>query len=180
MKIAVLGVGNILFKDEGFGVFIVKFLEKNYKFYPEISLIDGGTGGFKLIEYFQDYDYIFLIDVISLNDKPGSIYKIPGDKLAGISSYHQTAHEVEVLQMIDLAALGEKSAKVEVIGIIPEDITTTQIGLTKTLEDSFPMVVSLLLKELENIGIKYEKIDNRDLKDVVIEFIGSYNNIRSY
>jgi hydrogenase maturation protease len=172
MKVAVMGVGNILFKDEGFGVFVVKFLEKNYRFYPNIYLVDGGTGGFKLIEYFQDFDYVLLVDVISAEGKAGTIYKVDGDKLAGLSSYHQTAHEVEVLQMIDLASIRGKVAKVKVIGVVPEDITTTQIGLTPSLESSFPFVIDILLKELQNLGIKYEKKDNKSLKDVIIEFIG--------
>ena len=180
MKIAVLGVGNILFKDEGFGVFAVKYLQQNYRFNPEISLIDGGTGGFKLIEYFQDYDYVILLDVISVNDRAGSIYRIEGENLAGLSSYHQTAHEVEVLQMIDLAALGGKSAKVIVLGVVPEDITKTEIGLTLTLENVFYSFINLVLKELENLGVNYEKINDKSIQDVVIDFIGSYNNVRSF
>ncbi|ACN98947.1 HyaD/HybD family hydrogenase maturation endopeptidase [Sulfurihydrogenibium azorense] len=180
MKIAVLGVGNILFKDEGFGVFAVKYLQQNYKFDPEIQLIDGGTGGFKLIEYFQDYDYVILLDVISVNDKAGSIYRIEGENLASLSSYHQTAHEVEVLQMIDLAALGGKSAKVVVLGIVPEDITKTEIGLTSSLEKVFESFINLVLKEIDSLGVKYEKINSKSLQDVVIDFIGSYNDVRSF
>lgn len=180
MKIAVLGVGNILFKDEGFGVFAVKYLQQNYKFDPEIQLIDGGTGGFKLIEYFQDYDYVILLDVISVNDKAGSIYRIEGENLASLSSYHQTAHEVEVLQMIDLAALGGKSAKIVVLGIVPEDITKTEIGLTSSLEKVFESFINLVLKEIDSLGVKYEKINSKSLQDVVIDFIGSYNDVRSF
>ncbi|MCX7760398.1 MAG: HyaD/HybD family hydrogenase maturation endopeptidase [Hydrogenothermaceae bacterium] len=180
MKIVVLGVGNVLFKDEGFGVFVVKYLEKNYRFKPVINLVDGGTGGFKLIEYFQDYDYVILVDTISVKDKAGTVYRVEGEKLAGISSYHQTAHEVEILQIIDLAALSGKSAKTIVIGIVPEDINSSQIGLTEQLEKSFPFAVNQVINELTNLGVNCEKINEIPLKEVVLDFIGSYNDTRRY
>lgn len=178
MKVCILGVGNILFKDEGFGVFVAKYIENNFKFDKEIEVVDGGTGGFKLIEYFQDYDYVILVDVLSINDKPGSIYKIEGDKLADISSYHQTAHEVEVLQMIDLAKISGRSANVIVIGVVPEDITKTEIGLTSTLEEVFPYVVNHVLNQLKSLGFNPIKIKDKSIKDIVLREFGQYNQYR--
>lgn len=178
MKVCILGVGNILFKDEGFGVFVAKYIENNFKFDKDIEIVDGGTGGFKLIEYFQDNDYVILVDVLSINDKPGSIYKIEGDKLADISSYHQTAHEVEVLQMIDLAKISGKSADVIVIGVVPEDITKTEIGLTSTLEEVFLHVINHILSHLKSLGINPIKVKDESLKDIIIREFGQYNQYR--
>lgn len=180
MKIVILGVGNILFKDEGFGVFIVKYLERNFRFDESVVLVDGGTGGFKLIEYFKESDVVILVDTISVKDTAGSIYRIDGEKLSGISSYHQTAHEVEILQIMDLASLWGSSAKVIVIAVVPEDIQTSQIGLSKTLEKAFPQVVEQLLKELDALGVGYERVAKVPLKDVIVDFIGSYNDIRRF
>jgi len=175
-KIGVVGIGNVLFKDEGIGVFIVKYLEENYKFEPEIDLIDAGTLGFRLMEYFEDYDHIILVDTISIKDTPGSVYKLSADELIGIGSYHQTAHEVEVVQMLELTALKGKRAEVVIIGIIPENICASEIGLTKTLEDiPFKTAVAQVLKELEKLGINHKKINNLTLKDIVIKHFGSYN-----
>jgi len=175
-KIGVVGVGNILFKDEGIGVFVVKYLEENYSFKPEIDLIDAGTLGFGLMSYLHEYDHIILIDTISVKDKAGSVYRLTPEQLSGLASYHQTAHEVEVLQMIELTPLTGKMADVVVLGVVPEDINKSEIGLTETLEDiPFKTVVSQVLKELEKIGVSYKKEKNLSLKEVVIKNFGSYN-----
>lgn len=175
-KIGVVGVGNILFKDEGIGVFAVKYLQENYIFHPEIDLIDAGTLGFGLMRYLHEYDHIILIDTISVNDQPGSVYRLTPNELSGLASYHQTAHEVEVLQMIELTPLTGKMADTIVIGVVPENISISQIGLTKTLEEKpFKTVIYQILKELEKIGVKHKKINNYTLKDVVMKHFGSYN-----
>ncbi|WP_457641739.1 HyaD/HybD family hydrogenase maturation endopeptidase [Persephonella sp.] len=175
-KIGIVGVGNVLFKDEGIGVYVVKYLEANYKFEPEIDLIDAGTLGFGLMNYLHEYDHIILIDTISVKDKPGSVFRLTPDDLSGIGSYHQTAHEVEVLEMLELTPLTGKMADTVIIGIIPENISVSEIGLTKTLEDiPFKTAVAQVLKELERIGVKYEKVGSKSLPEVVIDFLGSYN-----
>ena len=175
-KIGIVGVGNILFKDEGIGVFVVKYLEENYSFEPDVDLIDAGTLGFGLMRFLHEYDHIILIDTISVNDKPGSVYRLTPEQLSGLASYHQTAHEVEVLQMIEITPLTGKMADTVVIGVVPENICSSEIGLTKTLEDKpFKTVISQIFKELDRIGVVYKKVNNQTLKDVVMKHFGSYN-----
>ncbi|GAB6072924.1 HyaD/HybD family hydrogenase maturation endopeptidase [Venenivibrio stagnispumantis] len=174
-KIGILGIGNILFKDEGVGVFAVKYLEGNYKFNPNIDLIDAGTAGFGLMEYFEDYDNIILIDTISINDEPGSIYRLTPQQLVGIGSYHQTAHEVEVLQMLELSALKGKMADVVIIGVVPEDISKSEIGLTQSLEKNFNFLIETILNEIKKLNIKYKKVNKFSLEEIVLNFVGAYN-----
>ncbi len=175
-KIGVAGVGNVLFKDEGIGVFVVKYLEVNYSFEPKVDLIDAGTLGFGLMNYLHEYDNLIIVDTISLNDAPGSVYRLTPEDLSGIGSYHQTAHEVEVLQMLELTPLTGKMAETVIIGVVPEDISSSEIGLTETLEDEpFKTAVFQVLKELENLGVGYKKIKDKTLPEVVIDFLGSYN-----
>ncbi|SNZ07014.1 hydrogenase maturation protease [Persephonella hydrogeniphila] len=175
-KIGIVGVGNILFKDEGIGVFTVKYLQENYIFEPDIDLIDAGTLGFGLMGYLHDYDHIILIDTISVNDKAGSVYRLTPEQLSGLASYHQTAHEVEVLQMIELTPLTGKMADTVIIGVVPERIDISEIGLTGTLEKTpFLTVISQILKELDRIGIKYKKINDLSVEEVVMKHFGSYN-----
>ncbi len=71
MKNIVIGVGNLLFKDEGVGIYASKYIEENYKFEGNLEIIDGGTLGFKLMSYFQDYDNVIILDTVSIEDKVG-------------------------------------------------------------------------------------------------------------
>ncbi|MEA2099908.1 MAG: hydrogenase maturation protease, partial [Campylobacterota bacterium] len=70
-KNIIIGVGNLLFCDDGIGVIAIKYLEQNYDFNPKIELLDGGTLGFNLAEYFLEYENVFIIDTISTDDEAG-------------------------------------------------------------------------------------------------------------
>ena len=51
----IIGVGNMLFKDEGIGIYASEYIKQNYEFDEDLEIIDGGTLGFKLMAYFQEY-----------------------------------------------------------------------------------------------------------------------------
>jgi len=157
-KNIVIGVGNLLFCDDGIGVLAIKYLQENFKFEPALELLDGGTLGFNLAEYFLEYDNVFIIDTISSSDEAGTIYKIPSDELLGSGSYKNTAHEVEVVQMLEACELYERKAKVTIFGIVPKDIISVKIGLSKTIELKFDELIKLIIHEIEKLGIIVSKM----------------------
>lgn len=147
----------MLFKDEGIGVYAVKYLEKNYKFEPEIEILDGGTLGFKLMSYFQEYENVIILDTVSVEDTVGSIYCLPSDVLLGLGAYRKTAHEVEIIEMLEICSLLESHANVTVIGIVPEDIESVESALTPAVAAGFEGLIAKTLEELEKIGVKTKK-----------------------
>jgi hydrogenase maturation protease len=153
MKVAVVGIGNILFTDEGVGVYAGKFLEENYDFDPAVDIVDGGTLGFKLMSYYQTYDKVVILDTISIEDSPGTVYNVPAHELMALGTYRNTAHEVEVVEMLEICSLLEKIAEVNVIGIVPEDIESVGIGMSRSMHRHFPIFVKAALQELERAGI---------------------------
>ncbi|MFZ5375349.1 MAG: HyaD/HybD family hydrogenase maturation endopeptidase, partial [Campylobacterota bacterium] len=146
-SVVVVGIGNILFKDEGVGVYAGRYLDENYRFEPSIDIIDGGTLGFKLMTYYQSYDKVLILDTVSIDDAPGSVYHLPAEALMGLGSYRQTAHEVEVVEMLEICSLLDKMADVSVVGIIPEDIESVEIDLTPTLHGRFEAMIETTLGE---------------------------------
>lgn len=175
MKNIVVGVGNVLFKDEGVGIYASKFLEANYEFDSDLEIIEGGTLGFKLMAYFQEYDNVIILDTVSIEDKAGEIFRLPSDVLLGLGQYRKTAHEVEIVEMLEICSVLDKHAEVTILGIIPEDIVSVEIGLTKTIEDRFEEFTLQAIKEIESIGIKAVKKDEKTVKQIAQELIGSYN-----
>ncbi len=177
MKNIVIGVGNLLFKDEGVGILAAKYLEENYEFEGDIEIIDGGTLGFKLMTYFQEYDNVIILDTVSIEDKAGEIFRLPSDVLLGLGQYRKTAHEVEIVEMLEICSVLDKHAEVTIIGIIPEDIVSVQIGLTKTIEDKFIGLINQAIIDVENLGIKVsKKAEQKSIAQICKGLLGSYND----
>ena len=176
-KNIVIGVGNMLFKDEGIGIYASEYIRQNYEFDDkELEIIDGGTLGFKLMTYFQEYDNVIILDTVSIEDEIGGIYRLPSDVLLGLGTYRKTAHEVEIVEMLEIVSVLDSHANVTIIGIIPADIETVEIGLTKAMEDKFEEFILNGIKEIESsLGIKATKVNNIAISDVVKSMIGSYN-----
>ncbi|MGA1940813.1 HyaD/HybD family hydrogenase maturation endopeptidase [Arcobacter sp. YIC-310] len=174
-KNIVVGVGNMLFKDEGVGIYASEFLKQNYEFDGYIEIIDGGTLGFKLMSYFQEYENVIILDTVSIEENAGEIYRIPSDVLLGMGNYRKTAHEVEIVEMLEIVSVLDSHAKVTILGIIPEDIISVGIGLTKTIENRFEEFILNAVKEIESLGIKAKKVNNIAIPDIVKSMIGSYN-----
>ena len=166
-KNIIIGIGNLLFCDDGIGIIALKYIKENFKFEPEIELLDGGTLGFNLAEYFLEYDNVFIIDTISTNDKVGEIYIIPSDELLGNGSYKNTAHEVEVIQMLEACELYGKKAKVTIFAIVPQDIISAKIGLSEILINRFDIFIQTIIDEIEKLDIKVKK----ELKYLLMDII---------
>ena len=71
-ELLVLGIGNVLLGDEGVGVHVIQQLEK-HEMPTHVTLLDGGTGGFHLLSYLQDYSRVILIDATLDGKEPGTI-----------------------------------------------------------------------------------------------------------
>jgi len=174
LKIAIVGAGTVIFQDEGVGVYAARYLEKNYKFDGDVTLVDGGVLGFKLMVYYQEYDRVIIMDTITMkDDEAGSIYNLPAEQLLGLGSYKQTAHEVEIVEMLEICSLLENMADTSIVGIVPKDILEVVTGLTPEIKDKFQDFVGVALGELDKIGITYTKNE----KEVTLEeIIESYAN----
>ncbi len=167
IQTVVIGIGNILFKDEGVGIYAAKYLEENYRFSPSVDIIDGGTLGFKLMTYYQSYKKVVILDTVSIKDEPGSVYNLPANALMGLGSYRQTAHEVEVVEMLEICSMLEEMAEVNVIGIVPEDIESVEISLTERLKKGFADFVGEAVRELERSGIEPISRKGRNLDEII-------------
>jgi len=170
MRTAVVGAGTIIFQDEGIGVYAQKYLEENYIFKDDVTLVDGGVLGFQLMTYYQDYDRVLILDTITMeNDIAGSIYNLPAEELLGLGSYKQTAHEVEIVEMLEICSLLDKMAEVNIIGIVPHDIASVNVGLTDTLKKQFPYFIKTALDTMEKSGISFSKKEKEVPLETIIE-----------
>jgi hydrogenase maturation protease len=154
MKIAVVGVGNILLKDEGVGVRVVQQLENKHSFPSSIALIDGGTAGPHLLDIFNDFDDIIIIDAVKGGGEPGSIYKFRSDQISIDPPTSLSIHEMGVLEVINQARLMGKEPRVTFIGIEPQDSSPWGMELSPLIAEKIPEVIALVLNELSQRDMK--------------------------
>jgi len=107
---------------------------------------------------------------VSIEDDPGSIYNLPSDVLLGLGTYKKTAHEVEVVEMLEICSLLENHAKVNIVGIVPADIESVAIDLTPTLKSRFDALVAEVLAELRRDGVAYEKRGDESLESIIAAY----------
>ena len=168
MKILVLGIGNILFGDEGIGVHLANFLKLNYRFSGEneVEFVDGGTLASMLIPLITSYDKVLILDCVDVNNANiGEVYYFDFDNVPNIITWAGSAHEVEMLQTLRLTAINGDLPPVKIIGIIPEVIgEDTAFTLSQPVKEGAKIMEKLALEFLEENGIHAQKVDNRDLK----------------
>ncbi len=170
-KTLLLGIGNVLQKDDGIGVYAAEYLLHNYTFIPDIEIINGGVEGIKLLDLFIEYDDIIILDTIALEDAPGSIYNIPAKELGGYGLNSGSAHEIGVLQCLDMLELqGKPRPESNIIAIVPAEITFA-FGLSDILHEVFNRYIGVILADLKKrgIGVK-QKEQTVSLEKIIMKF----------
>ena len=153
-----MGVGNILLKDEGIGVKVIKKLENEFSFPPDVVLLDGGTAGHHLVNMVSGFDVIIVVDAVQGGESPGTIYRFTLDQIPFEVNTHLSVHQVGVLDALNQVKLLEEIPKVTFIGIEPKDISPWGMKLTPVIEEKIPELIILVLEELEKCGIPRNRV----------------------
>lgn len=164
-EITVLGVGNIILTDEGFGVRAVEFLAANYEFPDNVRLVDGGTLGAELTQYITGTKKLLVIDSINGGKTPGTKFRFEDDAIAEHFQEKLSVHEVGIQDVLALLTLtGKKIPKIVVLGAQPYDVSAG-VGLTDGMMRLLPEIVGEALAELAAWGVAYTKKENASAPD---------------
>jgi len=136
-SIVVLGIGNVLWADEGFGVRCVEALQARYTFAPHVQLVDGGTQGLYLIPQVHAASRLLILDAVDYGLAPGTLKLVENDEVprflgAKKMSLHQTGFQ-EVLALAQLT--GAYPQQVLLVGCQPEELVKA------ALEDAVALAV---------------------------------------
>ena len=165
-----LGIGNVLQKDDGIGIYACEYLLHNYTFTPTLNIINGGVEGIKLLDIFIENEEVIIIDTIMIDDTPASIYNIPAKALGGYGLNSGSAHEIGVLQCLDMLDMQDlPRPKSNIIAIIPEEITF-EFALSDTLTKAFDGYIKTILADLSSKGFKAQKVDDISLERIINKF----------
>lgn len=153
-KILVLGVGNILLHDEGIGVHVVRDLELQYRFSPEVTLLDGGTLGMRLLDAIGQADYLIVADTLCGNAPPGTLTRLTGAELRDRVAAKNSLHQVSFLETMAYANFLGILPETVLIGCEPADLSAWGTELTPKVAAARPLMVRRILEEIENSGGK--------------------------
>ena len=157
-RILVLGVGNILFSDEGVGVRVVEELEQHFRVPGNVTLLDGGTLGIRLLGPMAESDYLIVVDAIRHGGEPGTIYRLAGPEIPERIRAKNSLHQLDLLESLTLcSALGNVPESV-ILGVEPEDMETMSLELTPTVRARVPELVERVCRELKALDAGVEKL----------------------
>ena len=173
-RIKVLGVGNLLWADEGFGVRCIEALDAGWEFPPEVELLDGGTLGLGLIPLLQDASHVLLFDAVDHSGQPGNLLVARDDEVprfmnADKMSLHQASMN-DVLTCLDM--LGHRPAAFTVIGVKPVQLADYGGSLTDQVRAVLPQALELGLEELRRWGVTARRRTDQSGQSVVIPALG--------
>jgi hydrogenase maturation protease len=149
-EIVVLGIGNVLWADEGFGVRCVEALQQRYTFASHVTLVDGGTQGLYLVPFVNRARRLLILDAVDYGLAPGTLQRVENDEVprflgAKKMSLHQTGFQ-EVLALAQLT--GQYPQDVLLIGCQPEELEdfggSLRPGTKAALERAILMAVEQL------------------------------------
>ena len=147
----IIGIGNLLLKDEGLGVHFITRLREKYSFGPEIRLMDGSTSGYSLLDDIFGLDNVIVVDAVKTGEKPGSIFKFREDDLP-VELMNKTAHGVEFIDVITMCALEGHRPKITIFAVAPEDCHGLGITLSPAVQNIMPALEKLVLEELKALS----------------------------
>jgi len=151
-RILVLGVGNILFTDEGIGVRCIETLLSQYSFSPNVTLMDGGTLGTKLMGPILESDFLIVCDAVLCDDKPGSVYRLIGDDLRKSLAFRDSMHQTDLVDTLGMCELVGNRPEAIVIGMEPFDYHSMGLELSDGALKSMPVMMDSVIKEILAAG----------------------------
>lgn len=154
-QVLVLGIGNVLWADEGFGVRCVETLYQDYIFPDHVTLMDGGTQGIYLVQHVQAADILIVFDAIDYGLAGGTLKQIhdadvPNFMGAKKMSLHQTGFQ-EVLAMAQL--LDSYPEKILLIGVQPVELEDYGGSLRPAVKAQIQPAIKIALQYLADLGI---------------------------
>lgn len=152
--IVVLGIGNVLWADEGFGVRCVEALQRQWQFAPHVQLVDGGTQGLYLIQHVQEAEQLLILDAVDYGLAPGTLKLVENDEVPRfLGAKKMSLHQTGFQEVLTLAQLTERYPRqVLLIGCQPEELEDYGGSLRPCVKLALEDAVALAVDRLREWG----------------------------
>ena len=155
MRLLILGIGNLLWADEGFGVRCVEALHRHYEFPGDVLLMDGGTQGVYLLPYVEEAERLLVFDAVDYGLPPGELRVVRNDDVprfmgAKKMSLHQTGFQ----EVLACASLQDRlPVEITLVGVQPEELADYGGSLRDSVKARIPQALEIALEQMRDWGI---------------------------
>jgi hydrogenase maturation protease len=155
MKITLLGLGNILMRDDGVGVHAVKAVQERFEVPPELDIVDGGTAGLDLLPFLEGRDRVLFVDAVDFGQEPGFIGELVNDAIPAFFGKDKgSLHHIELTDVLATARLlNIVPEEICLIGIQPQAIELG-LELTDVMQGKLDLLVSCIADKLRDWGVR--------------------------
>jgi len=152
-KITLIGLGNILMRDEGVGIHIVNHMMQNFTIPDDLEIVDGGTSGLDLLPFIEEREYVIFVDTVNFNREPGYIEVLYNEQIPALFGVKDSLHHMGLMDVLAAAQLMEKLPKeICLIGIQPKAIETG-LELTETIASRLPSLTDRVISQISAWGV---------------------------
>jgi hydrogenase maturation protease len=149
----VLGVGNILLSDEGFGVRVAEALLQRFRFPDDVEVLDGGTLGIELMRFLDGAERLILVDAIH-GTEPGSFREIRGEAVHLYFREKTSLHELGIQEVLASLVVMEKPiSEIVVIGVVPLSLEIS-LDLTPLIAARIDEAVASVIRQLADWNLE--------------------------
>jgi hydrogenase maturation protease len=150
----VVGIGNVLWADEGFGVRAVEALHAAFAFPPSVTLMDGGTLGLNLLEDVSSSRRVLVFDAVDYALPPGTLKVLRDAEVPAWGKGKLSPHQTGFNDVLALAQLhGRAPDSIVVIGVQPEELSDFGGSLRDSVRARLPEAVALAARQLADWGL---------------------------
>lgn len=150
-KILVLGVGNLLMKDEGVGVQVAQEMMK-LDLPANVEVVDGGTASLDMFHIIGEADRLIVIDALQGGHEPGAVYRVrPEDLTIPRPEFNISLHQSNLIEtLLMIAEIGRRPPTI-IIGVEPKEIVW-DLELSPEIKARIPQIIQLVLDEIKAIN----------------------------
>ena len=165
----VLGVGNILWADEGFGVRCVEAFDQRYVTSDNVTVADGGTQGLYLVDLLREYDPVVIFDAVDFGDEPGTLRLVYDENIpAFVGAQKMSLHQAGLQDVIACAKLlGGCADNMLLIGVQPVELEDYGGSLRPAVRARIPEAMALAADYLADRGFGIQARERAVASDVI-------------
>jgi hydrogenase maturation protease len=159
IALLVLGLGNLLCRDDGAGVRAVEWIRQRYEPDAGVRLLDGGTLGLALLHYLAAAERVILVDAVAADARPGSLLRLRGEEVGRAASERLSPHQIGVGDLLEAARLLDRLPdELSLLGVVPEDLGLG-LELSPGVEARIAELGELVVAEAAALGHPFRRTD---------------------